>query len=357
MVLRMISEAVLQVLADLKSNLYGLRSKRFDIELCVELKYFEDCYFKTSMDPCIIPPRMMTRSAGRATDIPRGEMTGGRTCRGGGRTRVRSGNQGNGRIDGQGGQGDDKNQNGNVVNDNIQGNVRNVIMNKGRGGCSYKDFLACNPKEYDEKGGVIAYTRWVEKMESIHTWSREVAVGMAWEDFKTLIREEFCPSNEIQKLETELWNHAMVGAGHAAYTDRFHELARFEEWWRQTEPTTIQKAMQIACTLTDEAIRNGSIKKNPEKRGNGGEPSKDRNGRDDNKRTRTGNDFATTINPLRRENMGTTLNGYLRKGRKTKPKRQNQTWNGKAWKRHGQVKAQVSKSQPKSTPTNPKVNK
>ncbi|GKG47566.1 hypothetical protein Tco_0507051, partial [Tanacetum coccineum] len=23
-----------------------------------------------------------------------------------------------------------------------------------------------------------------------------------------------------------LWNHAMVGAGHAAYTDRFHELAR-----------------------------------------------------------------------------------------------------------------------------------
>ncbi|GJX81567.1 hypothetical protein Tco_0331048, partial [Tanacetum coccineum] len=25
--------------------------------------------------------------------------------------------------------------------------------------------------------------------------------------------------------ESELWNHAMVGAGHAAYTDRFHELA------------------------------------------------------------------------------------------------------------------------------------
>ncbi|GJU65397.1 hypothetical protein Tco_1247232 [Tanacetum coccineum] len=50
-------------------------------------------------------------------------------------------------------------------------------------------------------------------------------------------------------------------------------------------------------------------------------------------------------------------NGYLRKGRKTKPKRQNRTRNGKAWKRHSQVKAQVSKSQPKSTPTNPEVNK
>ncbi|GJV78521.1 importin subunit beta-1 [Tanacetum coccineum] len=53
------------------------------------------------------------------------------------------------------------------------------------------------------------------------------------------------------------------------------------------EPKTIQKLVQIAGTLTNEALRNGSIKKKPEKRGNGGEPSKDRNVRDDNKRTRT----------------------------------------------------------------------
>ncbi|GKD70894.1 hypothetical protein Tco_1324984 [Tanacetum coccineum] len=72
------------------------------------------------------------------------------------------------------------------------------------------------------------------------------------------------------------------------------------------EPKTIQKDVQIAGTLTDEALKNGSIKKNHEKRGNRGEPSKDRNGRDDNKRTRTGNDFATTVNPVRREYTGTT---------------------------------------------------
>ncbi|GKD99790.1 reverse transcriptase domain-containing protein [Tanacetum coccineum] len=53
--------------------------------------------------------------------------------------------------------------------------------------------------------------------------SREVAISMSWNDFKFMMIEEFC---EMQKLETELWNHAMVGAGHAAYTDRFHELAR-----------------------------------------------------------------------------------------------------------------------------------
>ncbi|GJZ95078.1 putative reverse transcriptase domain-containing protein [Tanacetum coccineum] len=73
-----------------------------------------------------------------------------------------------------------------------------------------------------------------------------------------------------------------------------------------TEPKTIQKVVQLADTLTDDALRNGSIKKNHEKRGNGGEPSKDRNGREDNKRNRTGNAFATTANPVRGGYTGTT---------------------------------------------------
>ncbi|GKG45927.1 hypothetical protein Tco_0498373, partial [Tanacetum coccineum] len=55
----------------------------------------------------------------------------------------------------------------------------------------------------------------------IRTLSWEVAIGMSWNEFKFLMIQEFCPSHEMQKLETELWNHTMVGAGHAAYTDRF----------------------------------------------------------------------------------------------------------------------------------------
>ncbi|GJW91078.1 putative reverse transcriptase domain-containing protein [Tanacetum coccineum] len=224
-------------------------------------------------------------------------------------------------------QGNPRNQNGDAVNDNIQGDVRNVIVNNNQRGCTYKEFLACNPKEYDRKGGAIVYTRWIEKMEPIHTRSREAAVGMSWEDFKNLTKEEFCLVNEMQKLETVFWNHAMVGAGHAAYTDRFHELARLVSHLvtpenkrikryiyglasqirgmvAATESETIQRTVQKAGTLTDEAVRNGSLKKNPEKRGNGGEPNRDRNVRDENKRTRTGNGFATTTNPVRREYNG-----------------------------------------------------
>ncbi|GJV86998.1 hypothetical protein Tco_1530936 [Tanacetum coccineum] len=48
-----------------------------------------------------------------------------------------------------GNQGNVGNQNGNVVNENVQENVRNVLVNGNRVGCSYKEFLACNPKEYD----------------------------------------------------------------------------------------------------------------------------------------------------------------------------------------------------------------
>nr|GEX87538.1 ribonuclease H-like domain-containing protein [Tanacetum cinerariifolium] len=66
----------------------------------------------------------------------------------------------------------------------------------------------------------------------------------------------------------------------------------------------IQKVVQIANTLTDEALRNISIKKNPENKGNGGELSRDRNVRDDNKRNRTGNTFSTTANSVRGEYTG-----------------------------------------------------
>nr|GEZ40044.1 reverse transcriptase domain-containing protein [Tanacetum cinerariifolium] len=149
---------------------------------------------------------------------------------------------------------------------------------------------------------------------------------MSWNDFKFMMIEEFCPSHEMQKLETELWNHAMVGAGHAAYVDRFHELARLVLHLVTLEsrkieryvyglapyihgmvavikPKTVQKAMQIFGALTDEAVRNESIKK-VKKKGNVEKPRKDKSVRDDNKRTRTGNVFATTVNPVERENTG-----------------------------------------------------
>nr|GEV00125.1 putative reverse transcriptase domain-containing protein [Tanacetum cinerariifolium] len=162
-------------------------------------------------------------------------------------------------------QGNNGNQDHNVINDNTQGNVMIVNMNNDRGVCSYKEFFACHPKDYNGTGAVIVYTRLIEKMESVHdmsrcgdnqkvkyteglfigkalTWwnsqvqtrGREAAIGMTWEDFKI---------------------HGIVAA---------------------TEPTIIQSAILKAGVLTDEAVRNGALKRNTKKRWNSEElnPSK-----------------------------------------------------------------------------------
>ncbi|GKF51518.1 hypothetical protein Tco_0147985, partial [Tanacetum coccineum] len=91
---------------------------------------------------------------------------------------------------------------------NANGGNRGNGGNGGNGGnnsCTYKGFMAYNPKEYDGKGGAIALTRWIEKMENVidNTRGREAAIGMSWTDFKALLVEEFCPSNEMEKLELE----------------------------------------------------------------------------------------------------------------------------------------------------------
>ncbi|GJY26183.1 reverse transcriptase domain-containing protein [Tanacetum coccineum] len=322
-----------------------------------------------------MPPRMTTQSIGGQTAAPRGGRTGGRIGRGGGQTSDQNGQGGYRGIEANGGINEVPDFStviaqqlqdllptiivkvGNHAS-NIQGDVRSVNVSNGQNGCSYKEFMACSPKDYDGKGGAIAYTRWIEKMGSVQdmsrrranhkvqytvgsfigkelTWwntqvqtrGREAAVGMTWEDFKVLMRKELCPNNEMQKLETEFWCHAMVEAGHAAYTDRFHELTRLVPHLVTPEnkrieryiyglalqicvmvaakkPTTIQCIVLKAGMLTDEEIRNGSLRKNAEKRGNGREPSRDGNVKDDNKRSRTGRAFTSTTNPVWREYTG-----------------------------------------------------
>ncbi|GJU94254.1 putative reverse transcriptase domain-containing protein [Tanacetum coccineum] len=178
-----------------------------------------------------MPPRMTTRSVGRGDVTPRGERTDARRGRGSGRG----------------------------IADN-----------------------ACQPKEFDGKGGAIAYTRWVKKMESVIDMSN-CAINQRVknvEDFKTLLRDEYCPHNEIQKLENESWNHIMVGASHAAYTNRFHELAKL--------------VPRLVTPKFKRINRNGLLKKSSEKRKESGETGRQEDARSNNKRARTGKGFVAT---------------------------------------------------------------
>ncbi|GJY76603.1 reverse transcriptase domain-containing protein [Tanacetum coccineum] len=217
-----------------------------------------------------MPPRMRTRSVGRPVADSRGGGTSEQVGRGGrGRGPVGGNDE---RVDGLNGQGNDQ---GEVANGNVEG------VNGGVGGApDFSTIIAQQlqnllpaillrlvyhirvlsllpPKEYDGKGGVVVLTRWIEKIESVQDMSGcsidqkvkytagsfvgkaltcwnsqirmlswEVIVTMSWNNFKFIMIKEFCPSHEMKKLETELWNHVMVGAGHTAYSDIFHKLAR-----------------------------------------------------------------------------------------------------------------------------------
>ncbi|GJT06924.1 putative reverse transcriptase domain-containing protein [Tanacetum coccineum] len=229
------------------------------------------------------------------------------------------------------------NGNGNGANSGNGGN--------GNNGCTYKSFMSCNLKEYDGKGGVVVLTRWIEKMETVIdnsgcaenqkvkyvasslvnkalTWwntqvqtrGREATNAMSWNDFKALLVEEFCPSNEMERLENEFWNHKMIRANHVGYTDRFHELAKLvphlvtpesarikrymaglapeiRGMLKATQPATIQSAILKAGILTDEAVSNRTLTKGSEKRKSVDEPARVGGSGKDVKKAKGGTNF------------------------------------------------------------------
>ncbi|GJX51217.1 putative reverse transcriptase domain-containing protein [Tanacetum coccineum] len=214
-------------------------------------------------------------------------------------------------------------------NNNNNGNNNNNNGNGGNNGCSYKGFQACGPKEYDGKGEnqKVRYVASSFVNKALTWWNtqiqargREAAIGMTWNDFKALLVEEFCPSNEMERLENEFWNHTMVGANHTAYTDRFLELAKLvphlvtpesarikryvaglapeiRGMLKATQPTTIQDAILRAGILTDEAISCGTLSKSNEKRKAMEETGKSGGSWRDKKKAKMGAGFVATTPP------------------------------------------------------------
>ncbi|GKC37830.1 putative reverse transcriptase domain-containing protein, partial [Tanacetum coccineum] len=197
-----------------------------------------------------------------------------------------------------------ENQRAEVVDELVNKMVKEVAELTKQMEALTKSLTSPHPKDFDGKGGAIVYTRWTEKMESV---------------------QDMNGCGDHQKVKYTASSFIVI---HAAYTDRFHEqLARIvphlvtpenkriERYIYglapqicgmvvATEPTTIQSAILKTRVLTDEAFKNGSLRKNTEIRGNGEEPRKDGDVKSDNKRSRTGKAFATTTNPVRKGYTG-----------------------------------------------------
>ncbi|KAD4586503.1 hypothetical protein E3N88_24104 [Mikania micrantha] len=185
-------------------------------------------------------------------------------------------------------------------------------------GCSFKSFLNCHPHKFKGTEGAVGMLRWVEKVESVFAmcdcaeenkvkyatgtlegpaltwWNTHVqtlgldgANSMSWADFTRLLQDEYCPRDEIRKLETEFWVHKMVGSEIEQYCTRFHELCKlcpamvtpeykkieqfisglpeqFQSIAMASDITTIQPLIRLAHKLTNQAVAQGKLPKRGE---------------------------------------------------------------------------------------------
>nr|GFC01335.1 reverse transcriptase domain-containing protein [Tanacetum cinerariifolium] len=113
----------------------------------------------------------------------------------------------------------------------------------------------CKPHTFSGTEGIVGFTRWFEKMETVFnisnyppkyqvkyatctlqnsalTWwnsyKRTIGVdavyAMKWAGLMKLMTEVYHPRNEVQKMEVELWNLTVKGNDLTAYIQRFQEL-------------------------------------------------------------------------------------------------------------------------------------
>ncbi|KAI3827079.1 hypothetical protein L1987_01143 [Smallanthus sonchifolius] len=111
---------------------------------------------------------------------------------------------------------------------------------------------------------------------------RDMVNALPWEEFKTMLREEYCPRDEVHKLEGEFWNLKMEGLEIDAYTTHSHELEslcpqmvtpaykrikkyteglvpQIQSMVTSSNPTTIQQTIRLAHKLTDQVVAQGTL--------------------------------------------------------------------------------------------------
>ncbi|GKB89200.1 reverse transcriptase domain-containing protein [Tanacetum coccineum] len=147
------------------------------------------------------------------------------------------------------------------------------------------------PKKYQVKYATCtllnsALTWWNSHKRTI---GAEAAFAMSWRELMKLMAEVYCPRNEIQKMESELWNLTVKNNDLAAYTQRFQELTMMctkmvpeeEDQVEKfigglpdniqgnviaAEPTRLQDAVQIANNLMDQKLKGYAMKNAENKR-------------------------------------------------------------------------------------------
>ncbi|GKE80286.1 putative reverse transcriptase domain-containing protein [Tanacetum coccineum] len=134
---------------------------------------------------------------------------------------------------------------------------------------TFAGFIKCNPDNFHGTEGAVVLRRWFEKTKmtfgisecvedkkvkfaaatlrgpALTWWNSKVAIlgldvanQMGWTEMKKLMTAEFCPVEELQRMENKLWNLKVKEYNMAAYTQRFNELALMCP--RMVEPESVK---------------------------------------------------------------------------------------------------------------------
>ena len=117
---------------------------------------------------------------------------------------------------------------------------------------TFKQFNSCSPTPFTGEDGATTMLQWFDdiavtfrqsgcpehlrttnatgvfKKRALDWWTTvrntrgdDAAYALSWADLKQLMRDEFCPPHELQKLEEEFWTLKQVSGNNEAYTARF----------------------------------------------------------------------------------------------------------------------------------------
>ncbi|KAJ0617047.1 putative nucleotidyltransferase, Ribonuclease H [Helianthus annuus] len=191
----------------------------------------------------------------------------------------------------------------------------------GAKGCTYKYFVSCKPREFTGEKGAVDCITWLDEMDTIVdisgyaekdvvkfvsqsfkgealAWWRALVQAsgksalykMTWEEFIALIKENYCPQHEVEKIESDFVSLVMTNLDCQAYLTSFNTMSRLVPYLvtpesrriarfigglepaikasvKASRPTTFRSVTDLSLSLTLDAVRLRTLRsKEAEKR-------------------------------------------------------------------------------------------
>ncbi|KAJ0525561.1 putative nucleotidyltransferase, Ribonuclease H [Helianthus annuus] len=188
-------------------------------------------------------------------------------------------------------------------------------------GCTYKYFVSCKPREFIGEKGAVDCITWLDEMDTIVdisgcaerdvvkyvsqsfkgealAWWRALVQAsgksalykMTWEEFIALIKENYCPQHEVEKIEADFVSLVMTNLDCQAYLTSFNTMSRLVPYLvtpesrriarfigglepaikasvKASRPTTFRSVTDLSLSLTLDVVRLRTLRsKEAEKR-------------------------------------------------------------------------------------------